>query len=243
MTSVWPFLILQVVIFVGLVIVLRRILGRHLIDAAAHLQGLSGEYVRRHEELKRQLQESEQQYQEQMDRVKAESEQVLAQSRQDAESSKTKLLAEARSESERIIQQALQSSQAVKRDFEERVDRRALQRACELIQQVLPGQLRQEMQSKGLDDLIRDGLGQLESLTTQDDIDEATVTSAFPLSAAQRNLLRQRLNERLGREIRLVEATDEGLVAGLTITMGNLVLDGSLLSKIREATRDAQDGS
>jgi F0F1-type ATP synthase delta subunit len=52
-------------------------------------------------------------------------------------------------------------------------------------------------------------------------------------------LLQRRLKEKLGREIRLSESTDERLVAGLTITLGSLILDGSLASKVREAARQA----
>ena len=239
--SWWPFLLLQILIFVGLVIVLRRILGRNLIDAAAHLQGLSADYARRHDELKRQLQETERLYEEQIARAKAESEQLVTQARQDAESSKARLLAEARSESERIMQQALESSNGLRGEFDEHVDRRAIDRACELIQQVLPGALRQEMQSSWLDDLLQKGLAQLDRLKTEDHIKEVKVVSAFPLNTSQRETLRRLLKEKLSRDIPLAEATDERLVAGLTITIGNLVLDGSLSSKIRGAARHAQD--
>ena len=38
--SFWPFFILQVGIFIGLVMVLRRVLANHLTNAAARLQGL-----------------------------------------------------------------------------------------------------------------------------------------------------------------------------------------------------------
>ena len=239
--SFWPFFIMQVVIFVGLIIALRRILGRNLLDATAHLEGLSVEYARRHDELKHKLQEAEREYQEQISRAKSECEQLTMQSKQDAESSKARLLAEARSESERIIQQALESSNGLKREFDEQVYRRAIEQACELIQQVLPGQLRQDMQAGWVDELIQDGLSQLDGLTMEEPVGEVKVVSAFPLTKAQRELLRQRLKEKLRRECPLTESTDERLVAGLTITLGSLVLDGSLASKIQGAARHAQD--
>jgi len=238
--SFWPFLILQVVIFIGLVVVLRRLLGHHLTSAAAHLQGLSAEYGRRHDELKQRLEESEHQYREQVERAKAEAERIMVQARQEAESSKAKLLEEARAESERIVQQGLESREALQRELAQRMEARALERACELIQEVLPGQLRIEVQSHWLDELIQNGLAQLETVKANNAVREAKVTSACPLTAQQRTVLRQWFKERLGREVTVTEAVDERLVVGLTITLGNLVLDGSLASKVLQAARRAK---
>jgi len=237
----WPFIVLQVVIFAGLVILLRRILSRNLLSAASHLQGLSAEYTRRHEELKRQMKEAERQYREQLEKAQAESEQLMLQARQDAESAKARTLAEARSESEQIIKQAMESSNGLKSEYEERVNRGAIRRAAELVQQVLPGAIRKEMQAQWLDDLLKDGLSQLKQLTTHEDIHQVRVTSAFKLSDSQNKTLRSHLEKQLGREISIQEKVDERLVAGLVISVGNLVLDGSLQSKIREAVRDAQN--
>lgn len=236
----WPFIVLQIVIFVGLVILLRRILSQNMLSAASHLQGLSAEYTRRHEELKRQVKEAERQYQEQLEKARIESAEMMTQAKQEAESTKMRTLSEARSESEQIIKQAMESSSGLKSEFEERVNRRAIQRAAELVQQVLPGALRKEMQSQWLDDLLKDGLSQVKQLALQEDIQEVRVASAFGLSEPQRRVLSSHLKEYLGREISIVEKVDERLVAGLIISVGNLVLDGSLQSKIRGAVRDAQ---
>lgn len=238
--SFWPFVILQIVIFIGLVMALRRILSRHLTSGAAHLQGLSSEYTRRHEELKQQVTEAEQQYREQMARAKAEADHIMVQAKQEAESSKARLLEEARLEGERIVQQGMESCEVLRKEIEGRMESRALERACELIHEVLPGQLRQEIQSRWLDELIHNGLAQLEQLKTQASVRDARVVSACPLSPQQRSVLRSWLKERLGREVALTEAVDERLVIGLTITLGSLVLDGSLASRVRQAARRAQ---
>jgi F-type H+-transporting ATPase subunit b len=238
--SVWPFLLLQVVIFVALVVVLRRILSRNLTSATVHLQGLSVEYGRRQEELKKRLEEAEQQYREQMSRAKSEAEQMVTRARQEAESSRVRLLEEARTESERIVQQGLESREAMRKEIEQRMERRAIERACELIQQALPDRLRRDIHAQWLEQLIREGLAQLDQIAADDHLREAAVVSAFPLTADQRQALRGRLKGKVGHDIELVEAVDGRLVAGLTITMGSLVLDGSLSSKLQHAARQAQ---
>lgn len=239
--SLWPFLIVQVVIFIGLVVVLRRLLRRHLTSAAAHLQGLNAEYTRRHDELKHQGAEAEQQYLEHMAHAKSEAEQILTQSRQDADSAKTKLLGEARAESERIVQQGLEAHEALKKELEQRMESRAIDRACELIQEVLPGQLRPTIQSQWLDELLHNGLAQLDQLKAQEPVQEARIASACPLNVQQRTVLRHWLKDRLGHDVTLTEVVDERLVVGLTITLGSLILDGSLASKVRHAARRAHE--
>lgn len=239
--SFWPLLLLQVVIFVGLVLLLRRILSQNLTKATVHLQGLSAEYARRHDELKQHVDEAEQHYREQIARAQTQAEQLMAQAKQEAESSRAKLLEEARAESERIVQQGFESRDAVRKEIEQRMETRAIERACELIQEVLPTQLRREIQSHWLDELIHNGLTQLSQLKTQEHVHEAKVLSAFPLNAEQKAGLRARLKEKLGQDIVLTEETNPGLVAGLTITIGSLVLDGSLASKVQQAARHAQN--
>lgn len=241
--SFLPFLILQVIIFFALVVGLRRLLGRNLTEATAHLQALNAEYSRRHEELTQRLGEAEQQYTEQMSRAKAEADQLLGHAKQEAESSKVKLLEEARAESERIVQQGLESRKALRKELEQAMESRAITRACELIQESLPGQLRQDIQSRWLDELIQHGLAHVEALRTAEQVQEATVVSAFPLNDDQRRRVREHLEKKLGHGVPMTEQVDPRLVAGLTITLGSLVLDGSLASKLERAARHAQHAS
>ena len=238
--SFWPFLILQLALFVAMVAGLRRLISRNLTSASAHLQGLNAEYAKRHEELKQRAGEAESQYTEQMDRAKAEAEQFVVQARQEAESSKAQVLEEARLESERIVQQGLETRDALRKEIEQIMERRAVERACELIQEVLPGHFRRDLQSQWLTELLQNGLTQLDAVRTEEDVQEVKVVSAFPLNEEQRQFLRERLNKKFGRQIPLTEATDAQLVAGLVLTLGSVVLDGSLASKLTQAVRHAQ---
>lgn len=238
--SVWPLFLLQLVIFVALVVVLRYVFNQHQAKAVAHLQGLNAEYTRRHEELKQRTEQAEQQYTEQVSRAKAESEQLVRQAKQEAEASRGKLLDEARRESERIVQQGLESRDAFRKELEQAMERRAIERACELLQHSLPVELRQTLQSHWAEELIEQGLSQLDRLNADEAIQEAKLVSAFPLSSQQRQALQRRLKERLGREVGLSESTDAALVAGIVITIGSLVLDGSLSSRVQQAARNAK---
>lgn len=237
----WPLLVLLVVIFGGMVWLLRYILSRHYLTATTRLEGLSAEYLRRQDELKKRLEESERQHKEHVAQAKAEAEQLLAQAKKEAEAARTRLVDQARTESERIVQQAMGSREVMRKEIEQGLNQRISERASALVHAVLSGGGREALQSHWLEELLRNGLSQFKGAPLPEDLREAKVVCAAPLTPAQRETLRKRLKEQVGRELTLKEETDERLIAGLVITLGSLVLDGSLASRLQQALRHAQD--
>lgn len=61
---------------------------------------------------------------------------------------------------------------------------------------------------------------------------EALVTSAFALTDAQQAALSASLKKRLGRDVRLVCETDEALLGGAVIRVGDMVIDGSIRGRL-----------
>ena len=61
---------------------------------------------------------------------------------------------------------------------------------------------------------------------------EVTVTSATELSAAQKQAIVSALKARLGREVQLETLLDETLIGGAVIRAGDVVIDGSLRSRL-----------
>ncbi|TXR54600.1 F0F1 ATP synthase subunit delta [Reinekea thalattae] len=67
---------------------------------------------------------------------------------------------------------------------------------------------------------------------------DVLVTSAFELSDAQQQTLKQKLTTKLQRDISISVKVDEALIGGVIIKTGDLVIDGSVrgkLSKLAEA--------
>lgn len=63
---------------------------------------------------------------------------------------------------------------------------------------------------------------------------DAELISARPVSDEQRERIASALSSRLGREVRLVCKTDEGLLGGAVIRAGDLVIDGSALGRLNK---------
>jgi F-type H+-transporting ATPase subunit delta len=62
---------------------------------------------------------------------------------------------------------------------------------------------------------------------------EVTVTSATLLNEAQKQAIARALKARLGREVRLDAELDENLIGGAVIRAGDVVIDGSLRSRLQ----------
>lgn len=61
----------------------------------------------------------------------------------------------------------------------------------------------------------------------------ARMTTAIALDADDRRRYQQALARRLGRDVRLTFDTDEGLVGGATIQMGDHLVDGSIRTQLQ----------
>jgi F-type H+-transporting ATPase subunit delta len=66
---------------------------------------------------------------------------------------------------------------------------------------------------------------------------EALVTSAAPLSADEAEQVRQRVRQMSGAEVELTSQVDESLIGGLTIRVGDRLLDASVRGRL-ERLRD-----
>jgi|SRR5579863_318199 F-type H+-transporting ATPase subunit delta len=67
---------------------------------------------------------------------------------------------------------------------------------------------------------------------TEQRVADVTVTSAAPLDARQRKALSAALERRLKRTVRLHCATDPALIGGALVRSGDLVIDGSLRTRL-----------
>lgn len=238
-----PFLIILGILFVGLIFILKYMMGKSMTDATAHLQSMSADYALRQEELKRQLMEAERNYQERMARARTEAEQLISEARQEVESYRTKRLEDARVESERIMEQAIESRDGLRKELEREIDKRSILRACEIVEEALPQDVRHGIQSYWLQEIVQGGSEQLKQLESEEKASEAKVLCSVPMTTEQKRTLEARLKEHLGKQISLVEEVDDRLVAGFTITVGSLVLDASLASKIRHHVKQIKEAT
>jgi len=233
-------ILLQLLIFVGLIFILRRVLTQNVVLATKHLDELNQDYTKKEEEAARQLEEATQKARGIIAKAAEEAETLKGRIIKESNDEGEGIVKEARAKSDEIIQQADKERLRLLSEVEERVADEAINRACELIQRTLPEQFKQDAHSQWVEELIADGFTKLESLRIPPDIREIKIISAFKLNESQHKSISKKLKDALGHEVALVEEVDPKIVAGFVINIGSLVLDGSLKNKIQEQAQNTK---
>ncbi|MDD5583902.1 MAG: F0F1 ATP synthase subunit delta, partial [Candidatus Omnitrophica bacterium] len=143
------------------------------------------------------------------------------------------MIAAARTQATEIIQQADKARNALLAEIEERILKGAVKKASDLLQEALPETFRHQAHAHWVDELLKEGFGQLDKMHIPENVSEIKIISAFPLHEEQRKKIIKHLNESLGRDIAVKEEVDSKLIVGLAIHIGSLVLDGSLKNTIK----------
>ena len=233
-------IIFMALFFIGLIFILRRIMTQNVVLATRHIDELNQDYEQKEAEINRRLEEVKQKSEEILHKSQDEAVKQKAQLIKEAESQREVVLKQARSQSDELIIQAQKSRDALLSEIEERISAEAVNKACELIHDILPVQFRQDVHSYWLKELIENGLGGLKTVRLPEGVKEIKITSAFSLTDAQREAIFSSLKETLGEGLNFKEEVSPKVVAGLIINIGNLVLDGSLKNRIQERARSIQ---
>ena len=220
--------------FFGLVLMFRNVIGKNVTSATKQLEEMSQEYAKKEAEIERQLDEIKRKSQEAISKAQEEAQKQKEQIVKEAQTEKSRVLDAAQIRVDEMIQQAEKARQSLLSEIEQRIEEKALKRAIELLRQALPEALRQEIHNRWINDLISSSLEQLDRLRVDENVDQARVVSAFSLESGQVEALKMKIREKLGRELGLKEDLEPDIISGVIVHIGSLVFDGSLKTKIQE---------
>ncbi|MCM8792598.1 MAG: F0F1 ATP synthase subunit delta [Candidatus Omnitrophica bacterium] len=234
---IFSLIILQLIIFSSLIFILKKMITRNVISATQHLDELNRQYLKKEQQIEERLKQIEDQTKSVISQAQEKAERLKVQIIQEAEVQRDKMIEEARTQSKEIIEQAEKTRQALIAEIEERIDKEAIQKACDLIRDTLPEEFKEAVHNRWLEELLFGGFEGFDTLNISEDIKEVEVISAFPLTENYRKNITKKLKDILKRDVELKEKVDPALVAGVIINIGSLILDGSLQFKIKENAR------
>jgi F0F1-type ATP synthase membrane subunit b/b' len=229
-------LIIQAVVFAGLLFFLRYILTHSVTNATTHLEELSKDYTKKQEEANKRLEEAKKESSKIVADAQVEAVKYKNAASHESQKERDRIIQEAQQKSEQMIKQAEKTCELLKQEIDERIDARATEKAVELIQKSIPDKFREELHGLWFKEFLK-GDSQLDRLHLSKDIKDAEVVSAFPLTEEQRKELKNKLSKKLDENIILKEKVDAILIAGIIITFGSVVIDGSLKYKIQQEAK------
>ncbi len=230
-------IILQLGIFGSLVFFFRKIMNQNVIMATQHLDELRHDYEKKQQLVDAQMQEAKVKAQEIVTQTRQEVEKQKVEIVQKAEQERDKMVQEARGRAEEIIQEAEKSRYLLLEELQQRIEKASIHRACELIGQVLPEPFKKDVHIHWSEELLRISLSQLEKVRVPQGLEEVKIISAFPLDETLRQGLLKNIRNKIGKDIRINEEVDPKIVAGFIISLGSLLIDGSLKNKIEEQAK------
>jgi F-type H+-transporting ATPase subunit delta len=227
-------IILQVIIFGGLIFALRQILTKNISSATSHLDDIHSDFVKREEELKKRQAEAEKYYEDMIAKAKDEVDKMRQEADLKLQEERDKAIEEARAQSEQIVLKAEKTKEMFINDLRSEMDEKNVERLRSLVLAIFPRHLQEELHKLWLSDLFSGDLSRLSHMRIPADASEAKVMTAFALTSEQKSALKKKFKEQLSRDFSLQEEVQPSLIAGLVISIGSLVLDGTLANKIEQ---------
>jgi F-type H+-transporting ATPase subunit b len=233
MLIAWAIFI-QAVVFVIVIIVLKRILYSDTRSALNRLKEMDEENRKREGELKKKEEELEKEHQEKLRQAEEEIKRLKQEAGKEAEKTKQEILDKAEEKSRQIIKAAYSSKETMQEEIAEELKKDAIEFCCALISQAFTAKQLSQLQQGLIEDVIR----QIESLNPGDLCscpEKGELIFNYPLTENEKTDIMKGLSKKASREISLKEEKDAGLIAGVIVRMGNLVIDGTILGALQEA--------
>jgi len=233
MNVIVSFILIQTIVFGIVIFILRKMMIGDTNSAVKRLNDSYSEINKKKEELAKKIQEIEKEYQ----KRKAEAEKVASELKNKAEeemgNKRDDMLKKAREEAERIVSDAVSMKEKIRGDLRKEEQLRMVD-VCE---DILSSSLKEIFIDKIDEDLTGDFLNEFDAMDASRipaNIAEVELIMSRKLSDQLKSKAMEAIHKKVKKEIPIKEKIDQKLLGGVVIKFGSLILDGSLISKLKE---------
>jgi len=205
---------------------------KSLTKATVHLEELNRDYAKKEEEINKLLEEAKQKKELIIQEAQIKAEEIKNNTLNEAKEKKEKIIEEARNEAISIIKEAEKAREKLILELEERISKEAFNKAYQLLKDVLPKNFKEAIHNKWIEELLSQEFIYFENINIPSDLNTVKIISAFKLNDNIRETLRKKIEQKLNRNLTVLEEINEDLISGIIINLGNLIIDASLKNKI-----------
>ncbi len=241
--AILPFIIVQVVAFIMVVWVLRKMMMASSIHEVQRLQKLNQENTKKAQELEEKIETAETQYREKIHKAEDEIRKMKDKAREEADQAKEQIITKAKEERERIVNQALNTKEKLREEIEGDLLEKSLEFSRRIIVDVLGSESHKLVYDGFMDEVLAD-LDKTGGEAFQDIPGRSTplVRTSHLMSPPQKERLERILSSKVGRAVSVKEQMDKEVILGIVIQIGSFIIDGSLVSKFKKAAEDIKRG-
>ena len=237
---IFQLIIVQIITFIGLVLVLRKILITSSFKETRRLQQLNEENAQKSRDLAGKIADADADYRSKMAKADEEIRDMKAKAKKEIEQLKETLVSVGKAEGARIVAQALNSKEEIRSEIEEQMRERSVAFSSKVFSKVLSSDEQRlvfngllESVFKELENMDGSQMKKIDHGGLPDGLIETRVSQS--MDPKQKEKLEKILTEKFGRELRVRELLDRGIIAGIVIEIGSFVIDGSLLDRFKKA--------
>jgi len=229
--------IVQLITFVAIVFVLRKLLYSESAKEMIRLRKLKEETAIKQKELQQKIDAAQDVYKEKMREAEEKSRAFRIRSEEEAVELRKKVLAKAKEDADQIVKSAFNAREKMREEISEEMRAQAPVLASRIFKEVLSSDVR-EMAHK---ELIRDVVAKIkkaEKMIFSPRIERGEVVSAYPLSKDDKSEMELLIRGNLGYEVPLLEREDGRLAAGVLLKIGTILIDGTLDNRLKQVGKE-----
>jgi len=204
------------------------------------LQQLSEESTQKAQELAGKVLDVENDYREKMSLAEGEIREMKSRVKKEVEGLRAAVLAKAKAEAQRIIAQSLNAKEEIRCEIEDQMKERSMAFSKNVLREVFSSDELEMIHDGFLENIFKEltvmDKGRLQSVDLSGPDDNVIeVKTSRPMSAQQIKKLEVILSAKLEKQVTIHETIDTDVMAGVVITMGSFIIDGSFAERFRRA--------
>jgi F0F1-type ATP synthase delta subunit len=180
---------------------------------------------------------AEQEVQAAINAAEEEARRLREEAKVEAEKIKEESLTKARDESERIVNQAVNTRSKIKQEIESQVQSKVLDASRKLVAKVLSLKQLKLMHEGLIEELITE-LEKADGRKLTEAPDRGEISVPYEMGKEWVDKIAAAVSKRAGKKVSLSEKTDKEVVAGAVIKLGSIIIDGSVTGRLKDAYTD-----
>ena len=232
-----PIVIAHLVVWVLVVLVIRKMLLSDTVSAVDRIGEAETELRRYEERLRQEMQQHEEELATQRRQAETDMSSAREKTEGEIQQMRDQIVEDARREAADVMDKARKSERKLREQVAFEMEEKAVDFGGKVFRLVFSDRLNEIVNAQFVDELL-DALEETDAAGITVDASEADFSSSHPLEPEQKARLQSILADKFGINIEVNESVREELLAGLVMKIGSLEIDGSLLSRYQEAVTE-----
>jgi len=232
---IFQFVLLQVIVFSGVIYFLKKILYG---DTQSAINRLNREYqdlLGKQKQLSQKVEEAEKELVLKKEEAIAVKNKMTTQAMDEIRQQKDETIMKAKQEAEEIVAKAKAASDKNYHEIEKQVRAKLTEDAADLLRQAMSDQIVRATHVELVSEFLERAKN-FDLSNVDPSLQKLTVKTAVPLTAAEKEKIKVFVTAKLNRPLELEEVEDKTLISGVVLMFGTLMMDGSMANYIKEAS-------